>query len=186
MKKAITFLAILLLLGCNQSNQSASRSEFKAIFKDQKLAEDIEEFINLSTVRDSLYKIKGYSVPQKHYYLVSQYFCKNRATIKVIKIPFINSGTFSQEKYLGYYSYKGNLLIFESDQINKAINCQYLTKEIPLNVPDENSIEGQTLMGDHYFIAYTVDEKGNCQLTCQNPIDFIRKLENDTMYFGCY
>lgn len=186
MKKAITFLALLLFWGCTQSNQSASLSGLKVIFKDQKFAEDIDEFINLSTIQDSIDKIKGYSVIKRYYYLVSQYNCKNHAIIQVTRIPFINRSTFNQEKYLGYYSYKGNLLIFESDQINKAINCQYLIKEVPLNVPDENSIEGQSLMGDDSFIAYTVDEKGNCQLTCQNPIDFLRNLENDTMYFGCY
>ena len=186
MRTLILLLVVILLGGCRmQPPKLNENSHLDSIVKDKYLAKQIEIYLDKNNTRDSTYRSKGYSIASKYYYLFTQDTCKNLRFLIIMRLPFIESEVFQPNKYLGYYTYNNQILIFTKVSDSVLTNISYLNKSIPKNIPDENSIEGLT-RGDYAFLAYLLNNDGSCCLVCQNPVDFLEPLSNDTAYFGCF
>jgi len=187
MKKILFCLILMTVISCKQAPHSDNeKTMFCRVFKDPDLASEIIDYIDKNTIIDSIDIKKGFSVPDRYYYLLTQYSCRNKNILKISKMPFIESNSFSKSKFLGYYNIEKNVLVFEKEKDNYIINTEFLIHGIPLGIPDENSTEGLTFRGDYYFISYMIDTNGHCFFASQNPIDFFRDIENDTLLFGCF
>lgn len=186
MKAIVILFCLFFILSCSQSLKMKDKQPLIDLIKDQELANDIDTFLIKNTISDSMDRASGFSVSERYYYLFKENICNGHQILEVIKLPFIRSEVFDSNNYLGHYIYKKNFLIFEKLSDSLLINTLILNKGILADIPDENSIEGLTMMGDHVFIAYVRKEDGTYQLVCQNPIDYLEPLSNDTAYFECF
>lgn len=181
MKTVIFFLGLLFGVSCSQPQELNENTPLDSIFKDKYLANQIEIYLDKNNIRDSTDRSKGFSIANKYYYLFTEDTCKNLRFLIIMRLPFIESEIFQPDKYLGFYTYQKQILIFGKLSDSLILNSRFLDKDIPANIPDENSIEGITLKGDHAFLAYLLKKDGSCCLVCQNPIDFLEPLSNDTV-----
>ncbi len=183
------FFILFMFFSCMREDKLPENDlRLSALITDSLLVSDIELFIKKN---DSIYiqwKTRGMNVYIENAYIVSFFFCNKMKILTVDQLGFLNRQWIKEAGYLGYIIYKGKFIVFVSDiNIDSLVNTDYLGKGIPKEIPDEFSLEAlrTNYGGNYHTLTYMINHNNHVELINQNPINFIRKLNQDTNIFPC-
>jgi hypothetical protein len=181
---------ILSVIACSDSLQSKhDKKILSELFTCQFLANDIELFIRMNDSTDYFTKKQGMVVYKEDIYTCSFFRCEDKYVFTISQLGFLNMDWIKDSGYQGYIKFNGKFIFFSiHDNAPICMDTSLLQKGIPSGLPDENSkIALQTNHGGNYrTLIYEIKPNQGVSLIAQNPIDYIKILENDTIIFPCF
>ncbi|HAQ64671.1 MAG TPA: hypothetical protein DCR43_02255 [Bacteroidales bacterium] len=159
------------------------------LFLSNQLSSDVEYFIKLN---DSIDIIRGQgrtsNAIKNNVYVFCFFKCNGFDIVTIDLLSFYNKVIPPGDEYLGYYFYLDKYFIFYQDKSTLSlVNSDLLDKNYPDSVPDEYSKEAVLTSngGDCRSLVYKILPDSQIVLISQNPVNYIRKLDIDTIVFPC-